>query len=51
MKFGQRFHLYQVPEWEPFYISYKQLKKLFKAAAKKAFELRTEPSFTGLSTN
>jgi SPX domain protein involved in polyphosphate accumulation len=51
MKFGQRFHLFQVPEWEQFYISYNRLKKLFKTAAKKGSHLRTEPNFTGLSTS
>jgi SPX domain protein involved in polyphosphate accumulation len=51
MKFGQNLHLYQIPEWEPFYISYKELKKLFNSAVKKAFQLRTEPSFTGPPIN
>ena len=44
MKFGQNFHLYQVPEWEQFYIPYNSLKRLFSTAVGKA-----EPDFAGLS--
>jgi SPX domain protein involved in polyphosphate accumulation len=51
MKFGHNFHLYQVPEWESFYLSYNQLKKLFNIASKKASHLRTKPDYTGPSTN
>jgi SPX domain protein involved in polyphosphate accumulation len=48
MKFGQHFHRYQVPEWEPFYVNYDQLKKLFNTTVKQAIQSGTGPNFTGL---
>ncbi|KFY91367.1 hypothetical protein V498_05504, partial [Pseudogymnoascus sp. VKM F-4517 (FW-2822)] len=47
MKFSQNFHLFQVPEWETFYISYDLLKRLFSAAAKND-PLKKAPNFTEL---
>jgi hypothetical protein len=47
MKFGQNFHLFQVPEWEPFYVCYNLLKKLLNTAAEKDSYLRTQPKFAG----
>jgi glycerophosphodiester phosphodiesterase len=44
MKFGQNFHLFQVPEWEVFYVNYNLLKQLVKKAVKSA----SPPNFTGL---
>ncbi len=48
MKFGQNLHQYQVVEWTPFYIDYKVLKKLYKAATKVAVERGEDANFTGL---
>ncbi|KAI9771312.1 MAG: hypothetical protein M1840_002282 [Geoglossum simile] len=48
MKFGQDLHLHQVPEWEPFYIHYRQLKRDFKSTVQKAFRSGTEPGFADL---
>ena len=48
MKFGQKFHLFQVPEWEAFYVDYNLLKQLIKKAVKSASNMTSEPDFTGL---
>lgn len=47
MKFSQNFHLFQVPEWESFYIKYDLLKRLLNATAKKDL-LKIPRNFTGL---
>ncbi|OAF57515.1 hypothetical protein VC83_04550 [Pseudogymnoascus destructans] len=47
MKFSQNFHLFQVPEWESFYINYDLLKRLLNATAKKDL-LKIPRNFTEL---
>lgn len=49
MKFSQNFHLFQVPEWESFYINYDLLKRLLNATAEKDL-LKIPRNLTGLLT-
>ena len=49
MKFGANLHRYQIVEWTPYYIDYRALKELYKAAQDDAVDRAKDPDLESLS--
>ena len=48
MKFGRKYHLHKVPEWETHYVRYNNLKVLVQKAVSSAPECGGEVDFRGM---
>jgi SPX domain protein involved in polyphosphate accumulation len=50
MRFGQRVHCMQIPQWAPFYFNYNAFKRIVKTALTRDSEAEAKAQSIGLST-